>query len=59
MKFLLVAVYVAHGSSVPQVDYRAGLTKETCRVKAERYVKSPMKGHARAFCVPLREENRS
>ena len=54
MKWLLVAIYVANGSTKPEMRTEVFPDKESCRAVSARYV-SPVMGQARAFCVRVIE----
>jgi len=55
MKFLLIAVYLAHGGVEPTLQKREFLDKGECQALATRYIKQVISGQARAFCLPLKD----
>lgn len=58
MKFLLIAVYLAHGGTTPRVETRPYDVKKDCQEMASRYVGQVISGQARAFCLPYRPNNK-
>lgn len=50
MKYLLIAVYLAQGSTKPELRTEEFADKETCQAVAARYVKT-IQGQSRAFCL--------
>lgn len=54
MKYLLIAIYIAHGGTQPETRSKTYLDKAQCHEMASRYVKDKNMGQARAFCVQLK-----
>lgn len=55
MKFILIAVYLAHGGLEPRYETRQFPDKEPCQALAKQYVEGVHSGQARAFCLPLKK----
>lgn len=53
VKYLLIAVYLAHGGATPRYEERGYSDKKDCQAMASRYVGQVISGQARAFCLPL------
>lgn len=51
MKYILIAIYMAHGSAKPELRTEQFADKEACQALASRYVKQVSSGQARAFCL--------
>jgi hypothetical protein len=58
MKYLLIAVYLAHSGITPEYRTREMPNKTECQSLAERYVKQAVMGQSRAFCLPLKGVNK-
>lgn len=55
MKFLLIAIYLGHGQTTPTMHHQQFSDIEVCRARAKLFTERAQVGHARAFCVKLRE----
>lgn len=54
--WVLVAVYLGLGSSVPTMQQETYKSKEQCREVAALYVNRARVGQARAFCLKVKEK---
>ena len=54
MKWLLVAIYLAHGSINPEIRTKEFTDKGDCQSMAAAYVKQVHVGQSRAFCLPIK-----
>lgn len=57
MKFLLIAVYLAHGDTSPRYETRGFDDRQSCQALAADYVKGKVMGQARAFCLQVKQQN--
>ena len=53
MKYLLIAIYLGHGSGMSRTQTEQFPDKEACQAMASRYVKQVTSGQSRAFCLRL------
>lgn len=54
MKIIIIAVYLAAGSSQPELRWQFEPTLADCQAKAARYVAGVKSGSARAWCERVR-----
>lgn len=57
MDYILIAIYLAHGSAIPVLRTQEHTTLIECRDTAAQYMKAQFKGSKWAICARRRHES--